>query len=90
MLLTALHESFAGILGRWYDAGGDAVEAGLADDYAHLCGTLGRPVRVDLVGGGVLEGRATGIDGDGALLVDDGSSTHRVVAGDVHHLRLSA
>ncbi|WP_138414849.1 biotin--[acetyl-CoA-carboxylase] ligase [Sinomonas gamaensis] len=50
--------------------------------------TLGRRVRVELPGGRRLEGRATGLDGHGALqVVEDGGERHAVSAGDVVHLR---
>ncbi|HVF14905.1 MAG TPA: biotin--[acetyl-CoA-carboxylase] ligase, partial [Acidimicrobiales bacterium] len=51
--------------------------------YRAACSTIGRVVRVELPGDGSLEGRATGIDDDGRLLVDDLA----VAAGDVIHLR---
>jgi BirA family biotin operon repressor/biotin-[acetyl-CoA-carboxylase] ligase len=50
--------------------------------------TLGRRVRVDLPGGRRLEGRATGLDGHGALqVIEDDGERHAVSAGDVVHLR---
>ncbi|GAB4099133.1 biotin--[acetyl-CoA-carboxylase] ligase [Sinomonas halotolerans] len=50
--------------------------------------TLGKRVRVELPGGRFLEGRATGLDPHGALLVlEDDGSRHAVAAGDVVHLR---
>ncbi|WP_334171244.1 biotin--[acetyl-CoA-carboxylase] ligase [Sinomonas sp.] len=50
--------------------------------------TLGRRVRVELPGGRRLEGRATGLDGHGALqVVEDDGERHAVSAGDVVHLR---
>ena len=48
---------------------------------------IGSAVRVELPGGGVLTGTATGVDPDGRLLVDDGAEVHRVGAGDVVHVR---
>ncbi|HEY2879995.1 biotin--[acetyl-CoA-carboxylase] ligase [Nocardioides sp.] len=65
--------------------------------YRPLCTTLERDVRVDLPDGSVLEGRATGIDDHGRLVVSppwDGSPAEpgmvtgvAVAAGDVVHVR---
>lgn len=44
---------------------------------------LGRGVRVTLPGGGVVEGTATAIDDDGALLVHTPSGIERIVTGRV-------
>ncbi|WP_349828734.1 biotin--[acetyl-CoA-carboxylase] ligase [Brevibacterium litoralis] len=49
--------------------------------------TLGSEVAVDLPGGEVLRGTATGLDDSAALLVDDGRAVHTVGAGDVVHAR---
>jgi BirA family biotin operon repressor/biotin-[acetyl-CoA-carboxylase] ligase len=55
-----------------------------------LCATLGRPVRVELPGGGILSGVAEDIDADGRLLVApaSGATPVAVSAGDVIHVRL--
>jgi BirA family biotin operon repressor/biotin-[acetyl-CoA-carboxylase] ligase len=50
--------------------------------------TLGKLVRVELPGGQVLVGRATGLDAHGALrVVEEDGARHSVAAGDVVHLR---
>lgn len=50
--------------------------------------TLGKRVRVELPGGRMLVGRATGLDAHGALrVVEEDGSRHSVAAGDVVHLR---
>jgi BirA family transcriptional regulator, biotin operon repressor / biotin---[acetyl-CoA-carboxylase] ligase len=54
--------------------------------YLSLCETVGRQVRVELPGG-VLEGTAVDVDGDGALVVSSGGRRTSVTAGDVVHLR---
>lgn len=91
VLLTALEESFAQTLGRWQEAAGDAVEAGLAEECAEVSATLGAQVRVDLTGGGQVSGEAYGFGPDGSLLVREQDGTSRVLhSGDVHHLRLGA
>lgn len=52
------------------------------------CSTLGRPVRIDLPGGGVLLGSALDVDDAGRLEVDvPGRGVVAVAAGDVVHVR---
>jgi BirA family biotin operon repressor/biotin-[acetyl-CoA-carboxylase] ligase len=65
-------------------AGPDA----LALAYRAGCATVGRRVRVELAGG-LLVGRAVGLDDDGRLLVrpDGGAEVQVVSVGDVIHLR---
>jgi BirA family biotin operon repressor/biotin-[acetyl-CoA-carboxylase] ligase len=55
--------------------------------YRERCATLGRPVRVEQVNGQTLEGTASRITDDGALLVDVDGVAITVRAGDVHHVR---
>jgi BirA family transcriptional regulator, biotin operon repressor / biotin---[acetyl-CoA-carboxylase] ligase len=68
-------------------APGDATASGLRAEYLRHCSTVGRDVRVELPGGGVLAGRATGVDGAGCLLVRASDGQHAVSAGDVVHVR---
>jgi BirA family biotin operon repressor/biotin-[acetyl-CoA-carboxylase] ligase len=76
------------IVQRWRDSGGDAVGSGLAGEVAAVCSTLGTRVRVELPGGGAVSGLADRLDDDGALVVvDDLGTAHRVLAGDVRHVR---
>lgn len=83
-LVTAAHD----VAHRWREAAVDAHAAGLADEVAEVCATLGRPVRADLPDGTGLVGIAQQLDGRGALLVRTQDGTERaVVAGDVVHLR---
>jgi BirA family transcriptional regulator, biotin operon repressor / biotin---[acetyl-CoA-carboxylase] ligase len=84
-LLRAVLRGLADWYGRWRDAGGDPVASGLMDSYRFHCGTIGARVRVELPGGGELADVATGVDDDGALVVDG----RRVAAGDVVHVRAS-
>ena len=52
--------------------------------------TLGQSVRIDYPDGSSLEARALDLAADGALEVrDDTGTIHRVLAGDVHHVRRS-
>lgn len=69
-------------------AGGDAAASGLLAEVASLCSTIGSDVVVSLPGGEVLRGRATRIDADGRLVVEqDGEFESTVAAGDVVHVR---
>jgi BirA family biotin operon repressor/biotin-[acetyl-CoA-carboxylase] ligase len=87
-LMVAVLGWLVGLDDRWRAAGGDAVAAGLADECAAACETLGASVRVVMPGGGVLEGLASGLSGDGGLLVVDAAGReHVVLAGDVERVR---
>lgn len=68
-------------------ADGDALGSGQAARYRESCITLGRHVRVEGVGGGLLEGRAVEVDPRGRLLVRTAEATVAVDVGDVHHVR---
>jgi BirA family transcriptional regulator, biotin operon repressor / biotin---[acetyl-CoA-carboxylase] ligase len=87
LLLTAL----LGELEHWYlawrHAEGDPQRCGLAEEYTRLCATLGRQVRVELPGGHLVQGLATGIDPVGRLLVRVPDGELPVAAGDVVHVR---
>lgn len=76
-----------GVFSKRYDEFATAP-SGMLAGYRSRCLTIGRDVRVELVGGAALRGRATGVDDDGGLEVEDATgATHRVSAGDVHHVR---
>ncbi len=77
-VLDVLLENLAARL----DGGWDAI----AREYRARCETVGREVRVELPDGG-FTGMATGVDDDGALVVISVAGPHRVVAGDVVHVR---
>jgi BirA family biotin operon repressor/biotin-[acetyl-CoA-carboxylase] ligase len=51
--------------------------------YPEKCWTIGRNVTVTLPGGGVKTGMATGVDGEGRLIVENSP----IAAGDVTHVR---
>lgn len=55
--------------------------------YRALSSTLGREVRAELPGGGVLEGVALDVGDAGQLIVDNGDGRHELAAGDILHLR---
>jgi BirA family transcriptional regulator, biotin operon repressor / biotin---[acetyl-CoA-carboxylase] ligase len=82
-LLRAILRGLADWYVHWRDAGGDPVASGLMDAYRIHCATIGAIVRVELPGGADLIDVATGVDDDGALVVDG----QRVAAGDVVHVR---
>ena len=57
-------------------------------EYVEALSTIGREVRVQLVGDSTIEGRAMDVDHDGRLVVlDTCAVTHRIEVGDVIHLR---
>lgn len=75
------------LVSRLARSGGDT--SGIRDTVAAVCDTIGRRVRVELPGGAVRLGEATGLDEAGRLLVlpDDLAEEIAVAAGDVTHLR---
>jgi BirA family transcriptional regulator, biotin operon repressor / biotin---[acetyl-CoA-carboxylase] ligase len=88
VLLAAILAVFERRYRAWTRAFGDPERSGLRADYTRLCVTVGQRVRVELPGGGLLAGLATGIDADGRLLVRTGPGADLpVAAGDVVHLR---
>ncbi|MGP7960546.1 biotin--[acetyl-CoA-carboxylase] ligase [Sanguibacter sp. A247] len=89
LLVAALENSFVEILALWREHAGDAVAAGLADEVAALCVSVGTDVRVTVAGGREVRGTSTGLGADGALLVRVTSGeVERIVSGDVQHLRV--
>jgi BirA family transcriptional regulator, biotin operon repressor / biotin---[acetyl-CoA-carboxylase] ligase len=78
---------FAGVLSRRYQQVLETPSLLLAD-YRQACATLGREVRISVVAGEAVEGRAVEVDDEGALVIarTDGVRT-TVHAGDVEHLR---
>ncbi|MBB6170049.1 BirA family biotin operon repressor/biotin-[acetyl-CoA-carboxylase] ligase [Nocardiopsis mwathae] len=87
-LLRAVLRGFAELYTAWVRHGGDAEASGLAEEYRKRCGTVGRLVRVHLPGGRAAEGRATGVDAEGRLLVRTGAGGEEALsAGDVVHVR---
>jgi BirA family biotin operon repressor/biotin-[acetyl-CoA-carboxylase] ligase len=87
---TALLTAVLAELGDWYErwtGAGDPDTSGLRAAYLRCCATIGTQVRVELPGGAMLAGAATGIDPAGQLIVDPGTGPVAVSAGDVIHLR---
>jgi BirA family transcriptional regulator, biotin operon repressor / biotin---[acetyl-CoA-carboxylase] ligase len=87
LLLTGILGELEHWYRAWRRAGGDPERCGLAEEYARLCGTLGRLVRVELPGGRLIQGLAAGIDPVGRLLVRLPDGELPVAAGDVVHVR---
>ena len=83
-LLAAL----LGELERLYDRLCAEGADGIAADYEAVCATLGKQVRVELVGGGRMDGTAEGLASDGALRLRTAEGKIlEIRAGDVVHLR---
>ena len=84
---SALLSSLLGNLGpRLTLLGTPDGRARLASDLRSRCVTVGSRVRVELADGQI-EGTATDVTDQGHLVVDTGSGSETVVAGDVVHLR---
>ncbi len=85
-LARALLRNFERVYGGWLRAGGDPAQ-GLQAAYVDACATIGRRVRVELVGGQVATGDAVAVDPLGRLLVRTAQGLQAFGAGDVVHLR---
>ena len=83
-VLRAILRSLAAAYAEFGRAGG---ERALREAYEQVCATVGRRVRVELPGGEVLTGTATGVDEHGRLLVTGGEGVRALSAGDVVHVR---
>ena len=57
----------------------------LVSDYRAVCATIGRTIEATLPGDNVIKGVAIEIDDDGHLVIQDGSDTVIITAGDVIH-----
>jgi len=89
----ALTKEVLRALRRRYDAwlAADGAAHAVLPTYRELCDTIGRRVSVDLPGGVVVDGEASGVDDSGRLLVvtADGAE-HGFTVGDVMHVRPEA
>jgi BirA family biotin operon repressor/biotin-[acetyl-CoA-carboxylase] ligase len=83
LLLAVLEELCARL-----DAWGTAAER-IRQEYAELCVTVGQEVRIERPGSAPLQGRVSGVDHDGSLLLSTSEGRRRVNAGDVVHVRRS-
>jgi BirA family biotin operon repressor/biotin-[acetyl-CoA-carboxylase] ligase len=88
-LLAAYLTELAALAERFSSSGGDAEASGIRAEIQALCGTIGSDVRVQLPDGSTLEGRATGLDPLGRIVLRAGpdSAGTAIAAGDVTHLR---
>jgi BirA family biotin operon repressor/biotin-[acetyl-CoA-carboxylase] ligase len=82
IVLRSFLRNLEALYRAWSAAGGDPA-SGIRESYVRRCVTLGTQVRVSLPDGGSLDGRATGIDDLGRLLVDGTA----ISAGDITHVR---
>ena len=77
-----------GELDRLYDHAGAHGPADIAAAYRVACDTIGKPVRIELIGSEKIEGTAEGLASDGALcLLTENGKVLEIRAGDVVHLR---
>ncbi|WP_026313390.1 biotin--[acetyl-CoA-carboxylase] ligase [Actinomadura flavalba] len=86
-LLRAILREFATWYHAWTALDGDPERSGLRTTYKGLCDTLGRPVRVEMPGGGTLTGTARDVDASGRLVVATATGDEALSAGDVVHVR---
>ncbi|WP_324650789.1 biotin--[acetyl-CoA-carboxylase] ligase [Georgenia sp. H159] len=90
-LLVAVGRELGDLVTRWEASGGDPRAAGLLDEVSEVCLSIGRAVRVERPAAAPLLGTAEEIDDGGGLVVrDPGGERHRVLAGDVLHVRRQA
>lgn len=76
-----------GVFSRRYDDW-HADPTGFLPAYRERCETIGRRIRVDVPNRRVVTGQATGVAGDGRLLVaSDTGEAEQLAAGDVTHVR---
>jgi BirA family biotin operon repressor/biotin-[acetyl-CoA-carboxylase] ligase len=78
LILSAFLNHFENLFKEW-DSGGDFLEK-----YRQACSTLGRQVRVEVLGRDSIEGEAVSITAQGVLILKDGTEVN---VGDVVHLR---
>jgi len=87
-VLRAVLRDLARRYAGWQEA---STAAAVRADYRAACATIGQAVRVELPGGGALEGTAVGVDDAGRLTVREGAGgLVSVAAGDVVHVRTPA
>lgn len=86
VLLREILRFFAALYDRWRASGG-IEDSELSASYSARCATVGQVVRVSLPTGAQVRGTATGVDGDGCLVVSTPTGPVTVSAGDVVHVR---
>ncbi|UFS57762.1 biotin--[acetyl-CoA-carboxylase] ligase [Subtercola endophyticus] len=88
-LLSAYLRELKELYTTFVQHAGDAVTSGVAARVTAACSTIGQHVSVELPGGELVTGLATGLDDSGRIVVvkDADALTFAVSAGDVTHLR---
>ena len=85
---SLLLATLLGELERLYDHVCAHGPGDIASSYRESCDTVGKPVRVELIGSEQIEGTAEGLASDGALrLRTKHGKILEIRAGDVVHLR---
>lgn len=84
---TLLARSVERIESRYEDAIRPGDDLRIIDEAARRSSILGHDVTVRVPDGSILEGRATGFDANGGLVVDADGTRHIVVVGEVGQLR---
>ena len=79
-LLAAVLSNFADALARWR-----AADPMLFVEYRAICTSIGRVVEATLPDSMIVHGVVLDVDDEGQLLVDDGTTTVMITAGDVIH-----
>jgi BirA family biotin operon repressor/biotin-[acetyl-CoA-carboxylase] ligase len=87
ILVKELLRAFARRYAAWQDTAGTA--ASVIPAYRERCETIGRQVDVELPGGQVVRGTATGVDDTGRLLLREQATgaERALLVGDVTHVR---
>ena len=80
LLLAAVLTNLAARLAQWR-----ARDHAVITDYRAACVTIGREVEATLPGDEIVRGVVVDVDDEGHLLVDDGTDTVIITAGDVIH-----
>jgi BirA family biotin operon repressor/biotin-[acetyl-CoA-carboxylase] ligase len=84
-LAATLLRALSARVKSWQAHGG--ADPRLRADYLRYSRTIGTRVRALLPGDAKLEGSAIAVDDIGRLLIDDGTQTVPISAGDITHLR---
>lgn len=85
VILAAVLAALGGRYDAWRDGTGVAA---LPAAYSALCATIGRRVEVRLPSGKAVTAVASGVDPDGALVLESDAGRRVLTAGDVLHVRL--
>ena len=78
-------QSFLVELEKIYKALNSKQTKKIISEWTLRSSTIGKDVELNTINGKI-NGKAVKIDEDGALVITEGSKTHRVIAGDIIHL----